>query len=142
MVSVMATVIGAVSCDTSVLALGLIRPSQTLSRKIRIESHDPAFAFSNLPVELLGSDAATAWDLAQYFTITQRPLEGQHAVELELTLKGMPQTLNGAFSGTLLVKVGHPEKQELRLAINGMCRPASGGPAPLPNPAPPQVPPK
>jgi len=47
----------------------------------------------------------------------------------------MPETLNGSFSGTLVIKVNHPEKPELKLPITGVCRGGAGGVPEQPAPA-------
>lgn len=137
-VSILAKVTGSVSVNPGFVSLGLIKPGQALSRTIRVQCHDPAFKLGDLPVEIQGADVP-AWEYAKCFTSAVRPVQGENAVDVEVRLNGMPATLNGSFAGTLVIKVGHPEKPELRLAITGMCRGTAG---PVVNPAGGQTPPK
>jgi len=123
--------------------LGLIRPGQVVSRVIRITSHDPAFKLGEPKVLVQGREGGE-WDLASHFSSVIKPVAGENSIEIELRLDGMPETLNGSFSGTLDIQVGHPEKPEIKLPITGVCRGGSVGTpvqAPLPAPSP-QAPPK
>jgi hypothetical protein len=150
-VPVMARVTGMISYTPAFVSLGLIRPGQVVSRVIRLTSHDPAFKLGEPKVVIQGREGGE-WDLANRFSTIVRPVAGENSIEVELRLDGMPETLNGSFSGTLDIQVGHPEKPEIKLPITGVCRgaavgtPAAPGQGPAPTPAPqtdkPATPPK
>ena len=143
-VPIMARITGMISYTPAFVSLGLIRPGQVVSRVIRITSHDPAFKLGEPKVIVQGREGGE-WDLANRFSTVIRPVAGENSIEVELRLDGMPETLNGSFSGTLDIQVGHPEKPEIKLPITGVCRGAAvGTPAPPPQgPAtPPATPPK
>lgn len=129
--TIMARVTGAISFNPAFVSLGLIRPGQTLSRSVRVQSHDPEFKFADLKVAIQGRDTVE-WEYAKNFTPVVRPVAGENAVDVEVTLNGMPDTLSGSFSGMLVITTGHPEKPELKLPITGVCRGASATPAATP----------
>jgi len=149
-VPIMARITGMISYTPAFVSLGLIRPGQVVSRVIRITSHDPVFKLGEPKVLIQGREGGE-WDLANRFSTVIRPVAGENSIEVELRLDGMPETLNGSFSGTLDIQVGHPEKPEIKLPITGVCRGAAvgapatptQGPAPVTPPAtPPTTPPK
>ena len=135
-VPVMARVTGMISYTPAFVSLGLIRPGQVVSRVIRLTSHDPAFKLGEPKVVIQGREGGE-WDLANRFSTIVRPVAGENSIEVELRLDGMPETLNGSFSGELVIQVGHPEKPEIKLPITGVCRggSATGGVAPAPAPS-------
>jgi hypothetical protein len=130
--TIMGRVTGMISFAPQFVSLGLIRPGQVLSRTVRITSHDPEFKLTEPKVTVQGRDTAE-WEYAKDFKVVTRPAQsdkaGETAVDVELILNGMPESLNGSFNGILVIQVGHPEKPEIRLPITGVCR---GGPAPTP----------
>jgi hypothetical protein len=130
-VTVMGRVTGMISVNPSLISLGLVRPGQVASRTVRVDSHDPAFEIGE-PKVRLQSREGEAWDLAGYFTTILRPVAGENAVDVELRLDGLPDTLNSSFSGLLVIETGHPDKPEVQLPISGVCRggvarPSNGG---------------
>lgn len=146
--SVMAQVTGAISLNQQFISLGLIRPGQSLARTVRVSSHDPSFKITDPKVSIQGRDTVE-WEFAKFFTPTVRPVAGENAVDVEVTLTGMPDTLAGSFSGNLVIKTGHPERDEVKVLISGVCRGGTAGgmptpPAPLPvvTPLPGSTPPK
>jgi hypothetical protein len=130
--TIMGRVTGMISFNPQFVSLGLIRPGQVVSRSVRITSHDPEFKLTEPKVTVEGRDSAD-WEYAKYFKAVTRPAQGdkpgETAVDVELILNGMPESLNGSFSGILVIQVGHPEKPEIKLPITGVCR---GGPVPSP----------
>jgi hypothetical protein len=143
-VPIMARITGMISYTPAFVSLGLIRPGQVVSRVIRITSHDPVFKLGEPKVLVQGREGGE-WDLASRFSTVIRPVAGENSIEVELRLDGMPETLNGSFSGTLDIQVGHPEKPEIKLPITGVCRGAAiGTPAGTPQGpgSPPATPPK
>jgi len=132
-----AQVVGPFSYNPPYLSMGLVRPGQVATRVVTIESHDEDFSFAeHMPkIEVVGLQNPTSgadgkttfrdWEYADIFTPTIRPVEGKNAVEIELRLEGMPDNATGSFRGTLLVHLGHPDKEQIQLVITGVCR---GGP--------------
>lgn len=124
-----AKVVGPFSATPQYLSMGLVRPGQVVSRTVRIECHDKDFDFANFQPEVRivglpkpGTEEYTDWEYAQYFTPTVRKVEGENAIDVELTLEGLPDTVNGSFRGTLVLPLNHPDKKEIALAITGVCR--------------------
>jgi hypothetical protein len=126
--TVMGRVTGMISFNPQFVSLGLIRPGQVISRSVRVTSHDAEFKLTEPKVSVQGRDSVD-WEYAKYFKTVTRPAQGEKpgetAVDVELILNGMPDSLNGSFSGILVIQVGHPEKPEIKLPITGVCR---GGP--------------
>ena len=127
-VPIMARVTGMISYQPAFVSLGLIRPGQVVSRSVRITSHDPEFKLTEPKVVVAGR-GGIEWEFANRFSSVIRPVAGENSVDVELRLDGMPETLNGSFSGELVIQVGHPEKPEIKLPITGVCRgaPADAG---------------
>jgi len=128
-ISIIAKVTGMISYTPGFVSVGLIRPGQSLSRVIRVSCYDQNYKLGDIPVEIQGRDTP-AWEYSKCFSTSVRPVQGENAVDIEVRLNGLPDTLNGSFSGNLVIKVGHPEKPELRLPISGVCRGGSSGPTP------------
>jgi hypothetical protein len=126
--TVMGRVTGMISFNPQFVSLGLIRPGQVISRTVRVTSHDAEFKLAEPKVSVQGRDSVD-WEYAKFFKTVTRPAQGEKpgetAVDVELILNGMPDSLNGSFSGILVIQVGHPEKPEIKLPITGVCR---GGP--------------
>ncbi|MBL8860911.1 MAG: DUF1573 domain-containing protein [Planctomycetes bacterium] len=119
--TVMARVTGAISVNPQFVAMGLLRPGQTLSRSVRITSHDHDFKLTSTEVAIQGRDTAE-WEFAPNFNAVVRPVPNENAIDVEVTLNGLPDSLSGSFSGTLLVKLGHPDRPEIKIPITGVCR--------------------
>ncbi|MBK7643759.1 MAG: DUF1573 domain-containing protein [Planctomycetes bacterium] len=120
-VTIMARVTGLISYTPQFISLGLIKPGQVKATSIRVTSHDPAFKLGELECEVRGRDG-TPWEYSKSFQTFCRPVANENAVDIEVRLNGMPETLNGSFAGELLIKVKHPDKPELKLPITGVCR--------------------
>jgi hypothetical protein len=135
--TVMARVTGAISYNPQFVSLGLIRPGQTMSRTVRVTSHDTDFKLTAPEISIQGRDTVE-WEFAKSFNAVVRPVANENAVDVEVTLNGLPETLSGSFSGMLVVKVGHPDKPEIKIPITGVCRGGAAVPAaePVPLPAP------
>ncbi|MCY2960963.1 MAG: DUF1573 domain-containing protein [Planctomycetota bacterium] len=125
--TVMARVTGAISFNPQFVSLGLIRPGQTMARTVRITSHDGEFKLTAPEVSIQGRDTAE-WEFSKNFNAVVRPVPNENAVDVEVTLNGLPDSLSGSFSGMLVVKIGHPDKPEIKIPITGVCRGGAGAP--------------
>lgn len=132
-VTIMGQVMGTISYNPSFVSLGLIRPGQVVTRTVRIVCHDTEFKLGEPKVTVSGRDGGE-WEYTKHFTSVARAVPNENAVDVELRLEGMPDTLNGSFAGTMTVQVGYPDKPEIKLPITGVCRggaanatPVSGG---------------
>ena len=126
-VTASARVLGVVSYNPQYLSMGLVRPGQVLARTVRVESHDPDFTPGtemNVHVEGISDPKGgyKDWDQSGSFSTTVRPVEGSNAVDIELSLDGMPEGMNGSFRGTLVIELGHKSKDKLEIPITGVCR--------------------
>ena len=138
-ITVMGRVTGMLEYVPQFVSLGLIRPGQAQSRSIRLTSHDTEFKLSEPKVSVQGRDSAE-WEFAKYFTTQIRPVPNENAVDVEVTLTGMPESLNGSFSGSLVIDTGYPGKTEIKLPITGVCRGGAVTPPSSTTPLPPQAP--
>ena len=132
--TIMARVTGALSYNPQFVSLGLIRPGQTMARSVRVTSHDTDFKIGTPEVLIQGRDTPE-WEFAKNFSAVVRPVANENAVDVEVTLNGLPETLSGSFSGMLVIKLGHPDKPEIKVPITGVCRGGAAAPAePVPAP--------
>ena len=129
-----AQVVGPFSYNPPYISMGLVRPGQVATRHVTVESHDEEFNFAekvpNVKIVGLqnpGTDTYRDWEYSTLFTPTITPVEGKNAIDIELRLEGMPDTATGSFRGTMIIELGHPEKENIPLVVTGVCR---GGPAP------------
>jgi Protein of unknown function (DUF1573) len=129
-VTVMGRVTGMISVNPSLISLGLVRPGQVVSRTVRVTSHDPSFEIGEPKVHFEDRQGET-WDLAQHFSTVLRPVAGKNAVDIEVRLDGLPETLNSSFSGMFVIDTGHPDKPDVKLPISGVCRGGVQRPAPI-----------
>ena len=121
-------VIGALSMAPQYISLGLVRPGQAVVRSARLTSHESDFDLSGVKVELVGEgNAELQW--ADQFMASVKPVAGTNAVDIELRLKGLPETSDGAFRGRVKITTGHPTKPELFLRFSGVCRKLAAGAA-------------
>jgi hypothetical protein len=132
-ITLSAQVVGPFSYNPPYLSMGLVRPGQVVTRTVTLESHDDEYSFAEkmpvVSVEGLQNPGTTEfreWQYADRFTPVVRPVAGKNAVDIELRLEGMPEDATGSFRGTLVVDLGHPEKERITLVITGVCR---GGPS-------------
>ena len=124
--TIMGHVTGLISFNPAFLSLGLLKPGQVKTATIRVTSHDPDFKLGDLKCEIQGRDTPE-WEYKTKFDTFVKPVAGENSVDIEVRLNGMPESLNGSFSGKLVVKIGHPEKPQIELPITGVCR-GGGGP--------------
>jgi hypothetical protein len=129
-VTVMGRVTGMISVNPTLISLGLVRPGQVVSRTVRVTSHDDAFEIGEPKVRFESREGGE-WDLAQHFTTVLRPVAGKNAVDVEVVLNGLPDSLNSSFSGMFLIDTGHPESPAAKLPISGVCRGGVQRPTPL-----------
>ncbi|MBK7877850.1 MAG: DUF1573 domain-containing protein [Planctomycetes bacterium] len=127
-ITVMARVTGMIEFAPAFVSLGLIRPGQTQSRSIRLTSHDNEFKVNEPKVAIQGRDTVE-WEYAKYFSTTLRPVPNENAIDVEVTLNGMPESLSGSFSGNLVIQTGYAAKPEIKLPITGVCRGGAVAPA-------------
>ncbi|MCP3917759.1 MAG: DUF1573 domain-containing protein [bacterium] len=114
-------VLGVLSYSPSFLSMGLVQPGLRVPRTMKLTSHDPNFKLDNVSVELRGEQGAEfVWK--DHFTTEVKPLEGEAAVEVTLTLEGLPEGSDGSFRGEMVIKTGHPDKPEVPVRFSGVCR--------------------
>lgn len=120
--SVQARILGSFSLDRPYLSFGLVRPGQITPRVARLTCNEQGFAFGEgLTVEVRGKNGA-AFEFADLFETSIRPVPGASAVDIELRLKGFPDGVDKSFSGELLIKTGHPNSPDKLVRFSGVCR--------------------
>lgn len=119
-------VLGVLSCSPQYLSMGLVKPSQVVSRSVRLTSNDPAFELDGVEVELQGATGPDGQPLdfpwAEHFQTVLRPVAGQNAVDIELTLTGLPEGTDGSFKGQMVIHTGNETKSEMIVNFSGVCR--------------------
>jgi hypothetical protein len=123
-VMVTARVQGLISWDPQYLSFGLVRPGQSVSRSLAVKSFDPNFTFGEPKVRLAGpSDQKPEFAYGDSFSYVVKPSEDKKSVTVELTLNGLPETVDGSFQGRLMIETGHSAKPEIAVLFSGVCRP-------------------
>ena len=90
-----------------------------------VETFDPEFKFdaNAIQLELVGPNKETPdFPWKDYFSHVVRPSEDGKAIDVELTLDGLPEEADGSFQGQLLIETGHPAKPEVAVLFSGVCR--------------------
>ncbi|MBM3987354.1 MAG: DUF1573 domain-containing protein [Planctomycetes bacterium] len=137
-VMVTARVNGLISFEPQYLSFGLVRPGQVLPRTLKITAFDPNFSFADvLDIRLVGpSDTKPEFPQAAYFSHAVKVADDKKSATIELTLNGLPETVDGSFQGRMMIKTGHPQKPEVPVLFSGVCRPGVTGTPPAPQPLP------
>jgi hypothetical protein len=138
-VMVTARVNGLISFEPQYISFGLVRPGQVMPRTLTIKSYDPNFSFGDtLDIRLVGpNETKPEFPYAASFAHTVKMSEDHKTATVELTLNGLPETVDGSFQGRLMIKTGHPQKPEIPVLFSGVCRPGVNGQQP-PQPIPPK----
>lgn len=124
--SVMVTgrVQGLISYEPQYLSFGLVRPGQSVARTLTVKSFDPNFTFGEAKVRLVGpSDQKPDFAYGDSFTYVIKPSEDKKSLNVELTLNGLPESVDGSFQGRLMLETGHSVKPEIAVLFSGVCRP-------------------
>ncbi|MDF1837231.1 MAG: DUF1573 domain-containing protein [Planctomycetota bacterium] len=120
--SVQARILGSFSLDRPYLSFGLVRPGQITPRVARLTCNEENFNLGEgLTVEVRGKNGA-AFEFADLFETSIRPVPGASAVDIELRLKGFPDGVDKSFSGELLIRTGHPSSPDKIVRFSGVCR--------------------
>lgn len=137
-VLVQARVRGLISFQPPYLSFALVRPGQTATRTIKIECFDDKFTLTTpKSMKLVGqSDAIPEFRYAEHFDLVARPAADGRSMDVDVILKGLPETADGAFQGRVLIETGHPSRPTVAVLFSGVCRKMAPVPAPTPQPAP------
>jgi hypothetical protein len=138
-VMIQARVRGLISFEPQYLSFGLVKPGVAVTRTLKLSSFDPNFTLSEpKSMKLAGpSDAVPEFKYAEYFEVKARPAADGKTCEVDLTLKGMPESVDGSFQGRLLVETGHSARPTISVLFSGVCRAAVKPATPPPTPTPP-----
>ena len=120
-VMVNAMVKGLISYQPQYLSFGLVKPGQIQTRQLRIETNDAAFTFPPAKARIEAPTGEPS-PFEQYFTYAVRPSVDGKALDVELTLNGMPADTNQPFQGKLIVETGHASMPEVSVLFSGICR--------------------
>lgn len=128
--SINGRILGALSYTPQFVSLGLVRPGQRVPRNVKVISHDPSFDLSKLKVELRGEQGKPLqW--AEHFSTSVAPASGlANAVDVRLTLEGLPDGSDGSFRGIMVILTGNEAKPELQVRFSGVCRSGIQSPTP------------
>ena len=129
-VMVTARIRGLISWEPQYMSFGLVRPGQVVARSFDVMSFDQDFSFGSPVLRIVGpNDQKPDFEWSDYFTATSRPSEDGKAVQVELTLTGLPEEAQGSFQGRLVMETGHETKPEIAVLFSGVCRPGVRAPA-------------
>jgi hypothetical protein len=113
--------LGIISLDTQYLSLGLVSPGSPVVRNVRLVSQDPSFDLSNVSVSLEGENGEPLqW--AEHFSTAINPALGENAVDIQLSIDGLPEGSEGSFRGVMVIKTGHPSNARELVRFAGVCR--------------------
>ncbi len=140
-VMVQGRVRGLISFEPQYLSFGLVHPGQQLTRTIKVSCYDDKFQLPQpKSMKLVGqSDAVPEFRWAEYFEVVAKPAADGKTMDVDVTLKGMPEGSDTAFQGRVLIETGHPSRPTIPVLFSGVCRtgaPVTPTPAPAPPPAP------
>lgn len=140
-VLIQAKVRGLITYEPQYLSFGLVRPGQKLTRTLRVSSYDPNFKLTQpTSMKLVGqNDSMPEFRWADNFEIVAKPSEDGRTMDVDVTLKGMPEGADSAFQGRVMIETGHPSRPKIWVLFSGVCRtttPAAPVPAPAPQPLP------
>jgi uncharacterized protein DUF1573 len=140
-VMITARVRGLISFEPQYLSFGLVRPGQEVTRTLKVSSFDPAFTLAQPKSMTLAGPSPTVPDFkwSEHFTTAARPAADGKTMEVDLTLKGLPDSADGSFQGRLMIDTGHPSRPAIAVLFSGVCRPGVKAPdATAQPPTPPQ----
>jgi hypothetical protein len=131
-VMVTARIQGLISWDPQYLSFGLVRPGQVVARTLTVKSFDANFTFKDPKVKIVGpSDQKPDFPYGDSFAYVVKPSDDGKTLTVELTLNGLPETVDGSFQGRVILETGHPARPEVPVLFSGVCRPgvkaAAGG---------------
>jgi hypothetical protein len=113
--------LGVISLDTQYLWLGLVSPGSPVVRNVKLVSQDPSFDLSNVSVTLEDENGEPLqW--AEHFSAAINPALGENAVDIQLSIDGLPVDSEGSFRGVMVIKTGHPSKSQELVRFAGVCR--------------------
>lgn len=143
-VMVQAKVRGLITYEPQYLSFGLVRPGQSLTRTLKLSCYDPKFQLTQpVSMKLVGqSDAVPEFRWADKFEVLAKPSADGRTMDIDVTLKGMPEGSDSAFQGRVMIETGHPSRPKIYVLFSGVCRsaapvaPVVPVPAPVPAPAP------
>jgi hypothetical protein len=116
---------GQVSLEPLAVRFGAVGADQIVARTIRLTCHDDDFEMPEPKVRLEDPRSGVAATISESARVTARRVEGKNAWDLELTLDGLPDTVERSFLARLVVETGHPAKPVLEATLGGFRR---GGP--------------
>lgn len=123
-VMVTARIQGLISWDPQYLSFGLVRPGQVVARTLTVKSFDQNFTFKDPKVKIVGpSDQKPDFPYGDSFAYVVKPSDDGKSLTVELTLNGLPESVDGSFQGRVILETGHPSRPEVPVLFSGVCRP-------------------
>jgi hypothetical protein len=133
-----ARVRGLISYEPQYLSFGLVRPGEQRERILRISSWDTNYKLTGeVPIRLVDHKSDQPFAYAEHFTTSAEVSEEGRTLDVKINLQGLPDTLDGAFQGRVLVETGHPSRPTVSVLFSGVCRrgvQAPGAPPPIAQP--------
>lgn len=112
---------GQVGLQPPSLSFGVVRSGQTVARTVRVKSYDASFRLEEPQVSLQPLKRDEPFYLTDSASIRARPVGGENAWDVELTLSGLDARIRGNFFARLLVETGHPALPQLEASVSGVA---------------------
>lgn len=112
-------VVGLVSTDPGRLTFGVVQAGETVSRTVRVSSHDPGFHLPEPRARLEPLKPDEPFPLGRTARITTRAVPGEEAWDVQLLLDGLDPGVPRTFLARLVIDTGHPEVGRLEVPVTG-----------------------
>lgn len=116
-------VVGPVSLKPAGLVFGVVQPTETVARSVRLVCHDESFSLGRPEVRLEPVEGDLEFALARTAQLSLKPVPGGSAWEIQLLLTGLDPAVKDNFLGKLVIQTGHPDLPELQALIRGVRMP-------------------
>ena len=116
-------VVGPLSLDPAGLVFGVVQPSETVARSVRLVCHDESFSLGRPEVRLEPVEGDLEFALGKTAQLSLKKVPGEPAWDIQLLLSGLDPAVKDNFLGKLVIQTGHPDLPELQALIRGVRMP-------------------
>lgn len=112
-------VLGDLEITPGVVSFGQMRAGQTLQRRVRLVATKPGIDLSKARAYIRGTLGLEV-PLADCMGVKTRPIEGEDALEVTVTINGVPAGFKGTIRCELAFDTGYEKKPMVRVPITGV----------------------
>jgi hypothetical protein len=119
---VQARVRGLISFEPQYVSFGLVSPGMQLTRTIKVSTFDDKFMLTQpKSLKLAGpSDALPEFRWAENFELVAKPSADGKTMDVDVTLKGLPEGTDASFHGRVMIETGHPSRPTIAVILSGV----------------------